>query len=131
MSSEIDVAVGVILRGQQCFVTKRASDQHQGDKWEFPGGKLEGDETPFNALVRELREEVGIAILDGEAQFVISYEYPEKTVHLHVFYVHLFNGEPDSQEGLEGRWVAFDELPSLSFPDANQPIIDSLQALTK
>lgn len=130
-SSDIDVAVGVILRDGTCYVTKRSETQHQGGKWEFPGGKLEGDETPFNALVRELREEVGISILDGEAQFVITFEYPEKTVHLHVFWVHLFNGEPESKEGLEGRWVALSELPSLTFPEANQPIIDSLLALTK
>lgn len=129
--TEIDVAVGVILKDGACFVTKRSDEQHQGGKWEFPGGKLEGEETPFNALVRELHEEVGISILDGEAQYVITYDYPEKTVNLHVFWVHLFNGEPESKEGLEGRWVAFNELDSLVFPEANAPIIDSLLALTK
>lgn len=129
--AEIDVAVGVILRDGACYVTKRAPEQHQGGKWEFPGGKVEGEETPFNALVRELKEEVGIAILDGEAQYIITFEYPEKTVNLHVFWVHLFNGEPSSQEGLEGRWVAFADLPKYTFPEANQPIIDSLIALSK
>ena len=128
---EIDVAVGVILKDGACFVTKRSHEQHQGGKWEFPGGKLEGEETPFNALVRELREEVGISILDGEAQYIVTYEYPEKTVNLHVFWVHLFNGEPESKEGLEGRWVELSELNSLTFPEANAPIIDSLLELTK
>ena len=60
----LQIAVGIIRNPQnQIFITQRAADAHMANKWEFPGGKIESDETPEEALVRELQEEVGITPL--------------------------------------------------------------------
>ena len=56
----VHVAVGVIARGDEIFITLRPDDVHQGGKWEFPGGKMEGKETPEETALQELLEETGI-----------------------------------------------------------------------
>ena len=75
----VHVAVGVILRGQQVLLALRSSKQHQGGKWEFPGGKVEKGETVAAALKRELQEEVAIDVAESSAFMQLEYAYPEKT----------------------------------------------------
>lgn len=125
----IQVAVGVITQNKQFFVCRRLAHQHQGNKWEFPGGKIEKNETATEALVRELSEEIGIQTLDCQALTNIEFSYPDKKVSLHVFIVSNFNGQPYGVEGQEAKWVSFDELKVLDFPDANIAIIDALSAI--
>ena len=122
----IHVAVGVILQGQSILLALRSSKQHQGGKWEFPGGKVEQDESVQQALARELQEEVAIEITQCQAFMQLEYAYPEKTVLLDIYLVSAFNGEPHGREGQPLRWVAIDELSSIEFPDANQPIVERL-----
>ena len=84
---QVHVAVGVIVRGEQFFLTKRHQDVHQGGKWEFPGGKLEQGETVAQALYRELKEEVAIEILSCLPLVKISHDYGDKQVLLDVYLV--------------------------------------------
>ncbi|MCY7294240.1 8-oxo-dGTP diphosphatase MutT [Alteromonas sp. a30] len=123
---QIHVAVGVILRGKDTFITRRLAHQHQGGKWEFPGGKIEPGESVTQALSRELQEEVGICIDASEPLMVIEHNYPDKSVKLDIHRVFSFSGEPAGAEGQESMWVSIHELPSLDFPDANGPIIEKL-----
>ena len=123
----IHVAVGVIIRQQQILLALRNSKQHQGDKWEFPGGKVEPGETVQQALTRELHEEVAINVTQCSAFMQLEYAYPEKTVLLDIYLVSAFAGEPEGREGQPLRWVDITELASLQFPDANQPIVERIQ----
>ena len=123
---QVHVAVGVIKFDQQIFLTKRADHVHQGGKWEFPGGKVEQDETVAQALSRELKEEIGINVLSCQPFMKISHDYGDKCVLLDVFIVDNYQGQPSAQEGQEERWVEIAELPSLEFPKANRAIIDKL-----
>lgn len=123
----IHVAVGVILRAQQVLLALRNSKQHQGGKWEFPGGKIERDETVVQALTRELQEEVAITVTQSQAFMQLKYAYPEKTVLLDIYLVTGFDGEPDGREGQPLRWVNIAELNDIEFPDANQPIVERIQ----
>lgn len=123
----IHVAVGVIVRRQQILLALRSSKQHQGGKWEFPGGKVEPGETVQQALTRELQEEVAISVTQCSAFMQLEYAYPEKTVLLDIHLVTGFDGEPEGREGQPLRWVAIAELGSIEFPDANQPIVERIQ----
>ena len=139
MSKPVHVAVGVIVttneqQQTQCFLTKRLEHSHQGGKWEFPGGKVESDETVAQALARELKEEVAIDILSCQPLIVIEHEYIDKNrgnkkVCLEVFLVDNFIGEPKAQEGQGEGWFSLSELQTLAFPAANMAIIEKLIAL--
>lgn len=126
----IDVVAGVIFSSsrEQVLVALRKPGQHQGNRWEFPGGKLESGEALQDGLVRELHEEIGITATQCQARSIIEHEYPEKQVRLHFWDVLAFEGEPQGVEGQRLQWVALPDLGSLVFPEANQPIVDELMA---
>lgn len=119
----LDVAVGVIMRGTQVLISWRHASQHQGNRYEFPGGKVDAGETPQQGLVRELQEELGIKVQQAIRAQQLEFAYPEKTVRLHIFKVTDFTGEPAGQEGQPVRWVEASELHTYQFPDANAPIL--------
>jgi len=103
----IEVAAGVIFDKDRANVllSYRKPEQHQGDRWEFPGGKIEEGESVESGLARELLEEVGITITTTTPRQTIEYNYPEKTVRLHFLDVMAFKGEPESREGQKLQWV--------------------------
>lgn len=124
---KLHVAVGVIVRDKHILVSFRNSKQHQGGKWEFPGGKVEQGESTEQALGRELHEELGIVTLTAEPFMTISHQYPEREVLLDIWLVTQFSGEPAGQEGQPVQWVSIAGLSELVFPDANQPIVERIQ----
>jgi 8-oxo-dGTP diphosphatase len=143
MIKVVHVAVGVITRvcadgSSQYFLTKRLEQAHQGGKWEFPGGKVEKDETVAQALARELKEEVAIDVLSCQPLIKIEHTYPgkgrdeegrnkaDKSVCLDVFIVDNFLGEPSAQEGQGQGWYTLNEFETLNFPEANKAIIEKL-----
>ena len=131
MSSVVHVAVGIIValdeqNNKEYFLTKRLADSHQGGKWEFPGGKVESDETVAQALFRELKEEVAIEVLACQPLTTISHDYGDKKVCLEVFVVDNYSGEPSAQEGQQQGWFSLSILQTLDFPAANQTIINKL-----
>ncbi len=124
----IHVAVGVIQRGEQIFISKRPDQLHQGGRWEFPGGKVEQGETVLAALSRELMEEVGLHVQQATPLMQLEYAYPEKTVLLDVWLVSQSEGTGEGLEGQQVAWVHHSELNNYQFPDANQPILDKVAA---
>ncbi len=126
---QIHVAVGVVRRNNTFFICKRADHQHQGGKWEFPGGKVEADESVEQALHRELQEEIGISIESCFSLIEIAHDYADKCVLLSVLLIDKFTGEPFGKEGQLNRWVNLDELESIDFPDANKSIVAAILAM--
>ncbi|MBJ7537571.1 8-oxo-dGTP diphosphatase MutT [Marinomonas transparens] len=124
----VRVSAGIITRNDQVFIALRKPDQHQGDLWEFPGGKCDQDESPESALVRELEEECGIAVRRCVLFKTVSHDYGDKLVELFFFQVDDFEGEPSGQEGQEVRWVSMSHLLSYDFPEANKVIVEALTA---
>jgi 8-oxo-dGTP diphosphatase len=124
----VEVVAGVIFNPTRTdvLVTLRKPEQHQGDRWEFPGGKLEPGESIETGLARELSEEIGIEVISSEARATIEHNYPDKQVCLHFRNVTRFAGVPEAREGQQLRWVAVTTLNTLRFPEANQSIVDAL-----
>lgn len=131
MQKIIHVAVGVIVRDNLVFLTKRLDHVHQGGKWEFPGGKVETGETVLQALHRELQEEIAIDTLACHHLIDIKHDYGDKCVHLDVHVIDQFLGEPSAQEGQEQLWCHISELSDLNFPAANVGIIKAVQSTYK
>ncbi|MFB2673244.1 8-oxo-dGTP diphosphatase MutT [Shewanella xiamenensis] len=129
MTKRIHVAVGIILNTDgQILLAKRPEHLHQGGKWEFPGGKVEQNETVTQALIRELKEEVALNVHSSEPFMALSFDYPDKQVLLDIHTVSDFTGEAQGLEGQQVVWVDKHELTHYDFPDANKPILAKLLA---
>lgn len=124
----IDVVAGIIFdqSGRQVLLALRRPEQHQGNRWEFPGGKIEAGESTDAALVRELAEEIGIVPLRWHLRLALAHTYPEKRVRLHFMDVTEFSEEPIGREGQTLRWFQLEALSTLRFPEANLAVVDDL-----
>jgi len=116
-------AAAIFDRRGRVLIARRPPHVHQGDLWEFPGGKLEPGESVEQALRRELWEELHITPLRSRPLIRVPFQYPDKRVLLDVWRVDEFAGEPHGREGQPVRWVAPGELPGYAFPAANRPIV--------
>ena len=96
--------------------------------WEFPGGKVEAGESYFEALVRELHEELGIVVeIGGPLTFAVHSE-PDLEILLLFFSTAIAGGVPTPREGQEIRWVRPDELRGFPMPPADDEVVDLLTA---
>ncbi|CAM2838354.1 TPA: 8-oxo-dGTP diphosphatase MutT [Legionella pneumophila subsp. pneumophila] len=120
------VAVAIIIdEKQRILITQRPFHVAHGGFWEFPGGKLEPHESPEDALLREIREELGIIVNEYRFLGYVDYDYPDKHIQLIIFMVTRFTGNPLCQEGqLNMKWVKKEELNINDFPKANHAIFD-------
>lgn len=126
MSKVIHVAAAIILNpAGEILIARRATSQHQGGLWEFPGGKVEAGESVQQALARELDEELGIRVRQARPQIRIRHDYPDKSVLLDVWRVERFEGRAEGREGQPIRWVSPAALADYPFPEANRPIVSA------
>jgi len=128
------VAVGVIRNNKnQVLLSRRPADVHQANLWEFPGGKLEPEETVRQALSRELNEELALTVKSAKPLIKIYHDYEEYSVLLDVWQIDSWDmnlGDDNGQQGQEGQkieWVDISSLGSRNFPAANKPIIKAVQ----
>ena len=126
--SRIHVAVAVIRSPEgKVLIAQRSPEQHQGGLWEFPGGKLEAGESPHDALVREVNEELGLRVTQAEPLIQIRHDYDDRQVLLDVWEVSAFVGEAEGRQGQPLAWVAPQRLGDYEFPAADRPIIAALR----
>lgn len=124
----LHVAVGAVHNGRgEVLVAQRPLHVHQGGLWEFPGGKVEPGEGAWQALGRELREELGIEPAAGRPLIEIVHAYADRRVRLDVWKVNAFDGEPRGCEGQAVRWLPVEQLDAAQFPAANRAIITALR----
>ena len=127
-SKQVIHAVAGILRDSsgRVLVSLRPNHVPQGGFWEFPGGKLEQGETPFQALSRELWEEVGVTVELASMISKAKHAYEDRVVILETWQVSQFTGTPSGKEGQKVEWIPVTELSNREFLPANKATIASL-----
>jgi mutator protein MutT len=124
----VHVVAAILRRNGWILITQRPADVHLGGLWEFPGGKVEPDESLMAALVREIREEIGVDIRVDDEYFHIEHHYEARSVHLHFYNCTIMAGEPAPLHVADFRWVLPAELDQFNFPDADRELILRLRA---
>ena len=116
----IEVVAGLIRSGDRFLACQRPADKARGLLWEFPGGKVEPGESGPEALVREIREELGVTLCVGGAYMDVTHEYPELTVHLTLYESVIARGEVQKLEHNDIRWITAEEIDDYAFCPADQ-----------
>lgn len=111
---------------KEIYITQRHKDTHKGGYWEFPGGKVETNETAEQAIKRELIEEVGIEITEWAHFEHLNYDYTEKSLTFDFFTITAFKNTPYGKEGQRGEWVSIQSLHDYSFPEANLSVLEKV-----
>ncbi|MFA7495172.1 MAG: Nudix family hydrolase [Acidithiobacillus sp.] len=116
----VPVATGIVEDAKgRLLVSLRPEGKPWPGFWEFPGGKVDPGETPPQALLRELWEEVGIEVINPSPYRILDYTYPERTVRLHFYRIRHWRGEAYGREGQQVRWLYPWEIPALECLPAN------------
>jgi mutator protein MutT len=119
------VVAAVVEDADRFLVTRRQAGVHLEGLWEFPGGKIDGQETHADALRREIREELDADVEVGDLVLATTHVYPEKAVTLYFYRCRLV-GTPRPLLGQDMRWVRRAELSTLGFPAADEALINLL-----
>lgn len=124
----VHVVAGVItdVRGR-ILLARRTEGRDLAGLWEFPGGKVDPGETPEQALVRELREELGIEARVGEPVIAVPQQYPHKRLLLDVRRIATWSGAVKGLDGQALAWVPPHKLASYAMPDGDRPVVAALR----
>jgi mutator protein MutT len=120
------VGIGLVRRGDRFLVRQRPPGVALAGLWEFPGGKCEPGESSDAATRRECREELGVDIALGTLRRVVTQRYPHALVELYYYDCSTADAGAEPAPGSGFRWVRASDLPTLAFPEANGPVVDSL-----
>jgi 8-oxo-dGTP diphosphatase len=126
----IHVVAGIIWQrdlSQRFLIAQRQKGKHLEDYWEFPGGKLEDGETPWQALQRELEEEVNIVPIRARPFLQVYYRYPERNILLDTWEIEEYRGEVAPLEQQLLCWIVVSEAEQYRLPPADIPIIEAIK----
>ena len=119
--------VAAIIRNQdRIFATQRGYGEFK-DGWEFPGGKIEEGETPENALIREIREELDTEISVGEKKTCVEYDYPKFHLSMDCFWAEIVSGDLVLKEHEAAKWLSREELDSVDWLPADLELIEKIK----
>ena len=126
----IHVVAAIIWKqdnSQQFLIARRQKGKHLEHYWELPGGKVEIDESPRQALQRELAEEINIRAVSATRFMQVYHRYPDRNILLDSWIVDAYQGEVKSREQQALAWIDCDQIRAYRFPDADLPILDALK----
>lgn len=131
MNKIIKVVGAILVKNGLIFCVQRGPGKSLAYNWEFPGGKIEKDETMHQALQRELIEELSIEVELEEKIFEsVLHEYDFATIHLTTFIGHIIKGEPELTEHIDMKWLDPKDLLSLNWAPADIPIVRKLKDMS-
>ncbi len=127
IAQRLQVAAGILIDASgRVLITERLGDSPFAGLWEFPGGKLQGDETPAEAMVRELREELAVEVGDSEHFMHLLHEYADRSVELDFFLVHSWQREPIACDGQAMEWRFPADISVAELLPADGPVLEAL-----
>lgn len=121
----VRVAAAVIVRDEKIFAARRGYGPYK-DGWEFPGGKVEPGETPAEAAVREIREELAAEIVPVRHLMDVEYDYSDFHLSMSCWLCTLKQGMPILREHEDARWLGRDELDTVDWLPADRVLVDEL-----
>lgn len=122
----IEVAAAIIIHNNKIFATQRGYGEFK-DAWEFPGGKIEVGETPQQALIREIKEELDTEIEVGKLIDTVEYDYPQFHLCMHCFCCTVKCGDLVLKEHEAAKWLTKDSLYSVEWLPADKELIGKLE----
>ena len=122
-----EVVAALIREKGRFLICQRPANKARGLLWEFVGGKVEPGETKEQALIRECREELDIAVSVGEVYLEVTHTYPDLTVHLTLFEAAIVGGRPRKVEHNALKWITPAEISRFEFCPADQEILEKLR----
>ncbi len=121
------VTAAILIRNELIFIAKRKSSDILSNKWEFPGGKIEDDETPKECLKRELKEEFDIEVDIGDFFGESIYQYPDFKIKLIAYKVLWKNGKIKATAHDTYKWISINEIDNYDFAEADIPFVNKLK----
>ncbi len=122
-----EVTAAILIRENKILIAQRKLTDNQGGKWEFPGGKIRGDETPPECLRREMEEEFGIKVAVGEFFAESTYRYEHGAIKLLAYRTEWVAGQFVLNAHADSRWVYPSQLDDFDFAEADIPLVEKLQ----
>ena len=126
----VKVVAAIIIHDNKIFATQRGYGEFK-DGWEFPGGKIEPGETPQEALVREIKEELDIEIEVKDFLETVEYDYPEFHLSMDCFFCVIRSGELVLKEHEAAKWLTVETLDSVDWLPADQGLIEGIREYLK
>lgn len=126
----VKVVAAIIIHENKIFATQRGYGEFK-DGWEFPGGKIEPGETPQEALVREIKEELDIEIEVKDFLETVEYDYPEFHLSMDCFFCVIRSGELVLKEHEAAKWLTVETLDSVDWLPADQGLIEGIREYLK
>jgi len=123
----IRVTAAILINDDRILIAQRRDTDKLAGKWEFPGGKIEDNETPEQCLIREMKEEFDIEVAIGEFFGESTYNDEKGTVQLLAYYTTWKSGSFSLNAHAAIRWVSLSQLQEFEFAPADKPIVEKLQ----
>lgn len=125
----IKVIAGIITNNDEVLITRRAPKQNLAGGWEFPGGKIEINETPQECLARELKEELNIDVSVGEFCIDVIHDYGNIIINLFAYYCTILEGEIEISVHDQYEWIKINDLLKYDLLPADIPIAKKVMGL--